>query len=47
MPWKVRFRDKDFTLDPEFEYEIRIALADKRELSGSVEIIFHEQDDGS
>jgi len=49
MTWKVRFRGKDFALDPyfdpEFEYEVREALADKRELSGSVEIIFHEQDE--
>lgn len=49
MTWKVRFRDTDFNLDegfdPEFEYEIRESLTDKRALSGSVSIIFHEEDE--
>ena len=45
MPWKVRFRDKDFIgnegWDPEFEFEVREALTDTQELSGSAEIIIH------
>ncbi|RCW83800.1 hypothetical protein [Phyllobacterium bourgognense] len=45
MPWKVRFRDKDFIgiegWDPEFEFEVREALTDAQELSGSAEIIIH------
>lgn len=49
MPWLVRFRGKDFTgnegWDPEFEDEVLQALTDKRELSGSAEIIFHLKDD--
>ena len=45
MPWKVRFRDKDFIgsegWDPEFELEVREALTDTQELSGSAEIVIH------
>lgn len=48
MPWKVRFRDKDFIgdegWDPEFEFDVREALTDTQELPGSAEIIFHEKD---
>ena len=49
MPWKVRFREKDFIgdegWDPEFEFEVRAALAAWQELSGSAEIVFHENDE--
>jgi len=49
MPWAIKFRGKDFNLDegfdPEFEYEVRESLTDKQKVSGSVSIIFHEQDD--
>ncbi|TXR46292.1 hypothetical protein [Phyllobacterium endophyticum] len=48
MPWKVRFRNKDFIgdegWDPEFEFEVREALTNTRELSGSAEIIIHLKD---
>jgi hypothetical protein len=49
MPWKVSFRDKDFIgnegWDPEFEFEVREALTDTQELSGSAEIIIHVKDE--
>ena len=49
MPWKVRFRDKDFMgdegWDPEFEFEVREALTDTQELPGSAEIIFLLKDE--
>ncbi len=49
MPWKVRFRDKDFIgnegWDPEFEFEVREALTDTQELSGSAEVIIHVKDE--
>ena len=45
MPWKVRFRDKDFNgdegWDPEFEFEVKEALTDTQELPGSAEIAFN------
>ncbi|MDR6632287.1 hypothetical protein J2X72_001058 [Phyllobacterium sp. 1468] len=47
MPWKVRFRDKNFIgnegWDVEFELEVREALTDAQELSGSAEIVNHVQ----
>ena len=49
MPWKVRFRDKDFVgdegWDPEFEFEVREALTDTQELPGSAEIVFLLKDE--
>jgi hypothetical protein len=49
MPWKVRFREKDFIgdegWDPEFEFEVREALTATQELSGSAEIAFHEKEE--
>ena len=49
MPWKVRFREKDFIgnegWDPEFEFEVREALTDTEELSGSAEIVIHVKGD--
>ena len=49
MPWKVRFRDKDFMgdegWDPEFEFEVREALTDTQELPGSAEIVFLLKDE--
>ena len=49
MRWKVRIRDKDFIgnegWDPEFEFEVREALTDTQELSGSAEVIIHVKDE--
>ncbi|EJN04183.1 hypothetical protein [Phyllobacterium sp. YR531] len=46
MPWLVRFRGKTFAgdefWDSEFEFEVREALKDRRELSGSADIIISD-----
>ena len=51
MPWKVRFRDKDFIgdegWDREFEFQVREAMTDTRELPGSAEIIYPCEGRGS
>jgi hypothetical protein len=49
MPWKVRFRDRDFNGDEHwdraFEIQVREAMTDTRELPGSAEILFHAKDE--
>lgn len=49
MPWKVRFRGITFTADdtwdPEFEFNVRESLTDRRDLSGSASIVVHADED--